>query len=292
MGSALDLAGELSRGERRDARGLARIDHHHQARASSGQRHQSEGPARRMEFRRAVLVRALVAEIEGEGGLRVAPPIGRDAGGAPAQGTVSVGADRQPGAERCAVPQLHRDAGRRDRDRARVVRDEGEGGKRARAGVERGDEEPVLDIVAEGIEPDLAGGKMHLRGAQQAGGIVDDAHDPQRRGGVAAVLPDAERVEGGDGARQQRGGAVVRRAGRPRHQRGFDARARQRDRRGEAHGPAADDHHLDRSVAHAVSFRFVPPPGRGLCVRCGRISLSLTRPRRQIEYIVWPAHRG
>jgi hypothetical protein len=141
-----------------------------------------------------------------------------------------------------------------DRDGARVVRDESEGGERARAGLERGDKEPVLDIVAEGIEPDLRGGKMHLRGAQQAGGIVDDTHDPQRRGGIAAVLPDAQHVEGGDGTRQQRSGAVVGRARGPRHERGLDACARQRDRRGEADRPAADDHHLDRCVAHAVSL--------------------------------------
>jgi hypothetical protein len=37
-----------------------------------------------VEFRRAVLVRPLMAEIEGEGGLPVGLTIGRDAGGLPA----------------------------------------------------------------------------------------------------------------------------------------------------------------------------------------------------------------
>ena len=101
-----------------------------------------------------------------------------------------------------------------DRDRLRRVLDERERAERPGACLERGEQEPVLDIVAEGVEPDLGGGEMNLGRAQQPAGIVDDAHDAQRRRLVAAVLPDAQRIERRDRACQQRGGAVVGRAGR------------------------------------------------------------------------------
>jgi hypothetical protein len=79
-----------------------------------------------MEFRRAVPVRPLVAEIEGESGLPVAPTLGRDAGGLPAQRSMSVGADRKPCGERVAAPQRDGDARVLDREGLRLVLDEGE----------------------------------------------------------------------------------------------------------------------------------------------------------------------
>ena len=63
------------------------------------------------------------------------------------------------------------------------------------------------------------------------------------RSGAAAcgaTGPHAERLQRGDGTRQQRAGAVVGRRP-PRDQRGFDPGLRQRNGRGQAGGAPADD---------------------------------------------------
>ena len=78
-----------------------------------------------------------------------------------------------------------------------------------RAGVERGKQMPVLDVVAEGVEPDLGRGEANLRRAHEPRGRIDDPHDPERRCMRVATRPDAERLQSGDGARQQRGGAMI-----------------------------------------------------------------------------------
>ena len=56
-------------------------------------------------------------------------------------------------------------------------------------GFQRGDQDGVGNVVAEGVEADLAGVEGDLRRADQARGAVDDAHGAERRrfaGDVAA----------------------------------------------------------------------------------------------------------
>ena len=73
-------------------------------------------------------------------------------------------------------------------------------GKRSGALLERRDQMAVLDIVAEGVEIDFVGREFHFRRAPQPAGVVDDAHDPQRRRLRRAERPDAERLQRGDRA--------------------------------------------------------------------------------------------
>jgi len=82
--------------------------------------------------------------------------------------------------------------------------------KFADARFERGDEVPVFDVVAEGIEPDLGGVKKRLGRAKQTLRVVDDAKFFQRHSVWNASLPDAQCFQRLDRARQQRRGAVVR----------------------------------------------------------------------------------
>ena len=197
-----------------------RVDHEDQARALAGQRHQRERPGLGVEFGRGVVVRAAMAEIAGQRGLRIGatarsrcrPPRGRASAARPRRSASRAATGRRP-SSLTVTPIVARSRPPRRRPAISVsVR------QRARTRVERSQQIPVLDIVAEGFEPDLARRKTDLRRAQEPCGVVDDPHDPQRRRLVAAALPDAERVERGDRACEQRGGAVVARTrppGRP-----------------------------------------------------------------------------
>ena len=104
---------------------------------------------------------------------------------------------------------------------------------------------PVLDVMAERLEPDLGGLEHHLRCAQQAGRVVDDADGGERRSLRGAQRPHAQRIECGDRARQQRGSAVVGGRGL-RDQRRLDARRGERNRSGQARRTASD--HCDINV--------------------------------------------
>jgi hypothetical protein len=127
-----------------------------------------------------------------------------------------------------------------------------ERGQLAGASFERGDEKPVLDIVAESIESDLAGGKASFPGAHEPPGVVDDPHDPQGRGMLAATLPDAQRVERLHRTFKQGAGAMIGRGRGIGNQRGLDPGGRKRDRRGQAGRATADNHDLGRQAAHAA----------------------------------------
>jgi hypothetical protein len=135
--------------------------------------------------------------------------IGLDAGGCPAERAPPVGTDRKLGRDGAAVFERYGYAGVAGFDSAGFVLDPNERGKFPRSGIERGQQVPVLDIIAEGVEPDFGRGEADLRCANKAGGRVDDTHDPERRRMGLAGRPDAERLQRGHGTGQQRGGAVV-----------------------------------------------------------------------------------
>ena len=111
MGSPLDLGGELIGRERADARRPRRgSTTSTRLERSPGSGTSVNGPVAGVEFGRAVLVRPLVAKIEGERGLPIGLTVGRDAGGLPAQRAAAVGADRQRGGDAIAVPEPDDDA--------------------------------------------------------------------------------------------------------------------------------------------------------------------------------------
>jgi hypothetical protein len=111
----------------------------------------------------------------------------------------------------------------------------------------------VLDIVAKGVEIDFAGVEFNLGRAPQPAGVIDDAHDLQRRRGTGAVLPHAKGFERRDGTAEQSGGAVVGGGRTFAHQHGGDTAFSQRNRRGEAGWPAAD-HDGRRFFVRAVNL--------------------------------------
>ena len=164
-----------------------------------------------------------MSEVEGERGLPIAAATRVDAGGGAAQRAPAIGADGQASRQHGAIA-ADRHPAALDLDRVGFTLDARERGNPGRAGFQRGGEKPVLDVVPERVEPDLARGKRDLRRPQQPRGIVDDPHDAQRRGMLSAPRPDAERVERLDRAVEQRGSAVVRRSSALGDQRGFDPR--------------------------------------------------------------------
>src|SRR5262245_1548677 len=107
----------------------------------------------------------------------------------------SLRADGQARRRRSAVPAAHGHAFVADLDRDGFVADMEQPGKLARSNFKSRDQKPVLDIVAKSIEPDLAGGKANFPGAHEPRGVVDDPHDSQGRGMLAAALPNAQRLE-------------------------------------------------------------------------------------------------
>ena len=164
-------------------------------------------------------MRPACAEIEGQRGLRIAPAFGLDAGRGAAERTASVGADREPGRTgppSASVTVTSRVA-RSSTASASSAISVSAGNSRARR-VERREQVPVLDVV--GRRPGArsrAAVEADLGRPQQPRRVVDDAHHAQRRRVFRAALPDAERLERRDRAREQCGGAVVVR--RRRHRR-------------------------------------------------------------------------
>ena len=73
----------------------------------------------------------------------------------------------------------------------------------------------VLDVVAERRKADLGRLEADLRRPQEPRGVVDEPHDAERRGMVAALLPDPQRLERRDRAAEQGRGPVVGGRGRP-----------------------------------------------------------------------------
>jgi len=248
LGPAFDLGRELRLGQCGDAGGLRRVGHQHQARAQSRQRHQGEGPACGMEFGRTVVVGALVTEIEGEGGLLVAPTVRRDAGGLPHR-------DRRPSAPiaspalsgaPCASATTTRLSSIATACAVSSITVERGQGPAPRVSSAASMDSRSRYCGTKASSPILARGKMHFRSPQQSCGIVDDAHDAQRRRVIAAVRPDAERIECGHrrlpGVRSC--GCRIRRAWRPARFR--RPRPPMRSLQVRPAGPAADDDHLGR----------------------------------------------
>ena len=100
-----------------------------------------------------------------------------------------------------------------------LVFDKPELGQRTCALFQRSDQMSVLDIVTESIQVDFMRRKFHLRRAPKPLGIVDDAHDLERRCMGHAQSPDAKCLERRDGTCQQSRGAVIRPGGPSAHER-------------------------------------------------------------------------
>jgi len=123
----------------------------------------------------------------------------RDARGLTAQREAPVGADHETRGQRASARGV--DGGRQ------VIRRHGLGlvveareiGKRGGAFLERRNQGAVLDIIAEGFQPDFLAGKLDLGGADQAAGIVDEPHGFERGRLVGAALPDIQALEEVDG---------------------------------------------------------------------------------------------
>src|SRR6185312_2757088 len=204
---------------------------------------------------RGLVVRPRVPEAGGERDLRVAMLVDVDQRRLAAQRLAPVGADGERRGERAAFPERDRDMIGVNRDAERLVLDQGQVGQRAGALRQRLDQHAVLDVPAEGLEVDLVGVELHLRRPPQPAGIVDDAQVPQRRRLLAAERPDAERLQRGDGTREQRGGAVVAPRRRLAGERGRNAGRGKRDRRGQPGRAAADHDRLEFPFVRRQSRR-------------------------------------
>ena len=250
MRAALDLARQFRVVHCGKLSGAGGIEHADQARTPAGQGHEGERTAFGVEFGRRVVMRPRVRQIERQRRLRISALCGFDAGRGAAQRAPAVGADDE--LYPCfAIGVFDRHAGSIARDR------EGRTSKarqfqRGSARFERGDQMPVLDVVAEGVETDLGRGKQDFRRANKPLGGIDEADFAKRRGVRHAGRPHTERFQRRDRTGKQRRGTVIR-LGRRRDQERIDAGRCQRDGRNQAGRPAADDRYLGAEcVAHAV----------------------------------------
>ena len=246
MGAALDLGRERARIERAEMLGLGGIDHADQARPQAGQGNQRERAGLGVELGRDAVVRPRMAEIERQRDLRIVAPLGLDAGGGAAERLAPVGADDEPRGERRAAVERDRDIAVARLDRRGGGRDPPQVRQRGGAAVERRDQVPVLDIVAEGFEPDLGRLERDL-------GRADQPRRYRRSAGSRSAAPTgpgtAPRPPAPRARRPTRTTARwcgCRPAARLRDQRGLDAGGRQRNRGGQPRRAAADHRHFDR----------------------------------------------
>src|SRR5581483_10105407 len=104
-----------------------------------------------------------VPKIEGQRGLRIARTVGVDACRRAAQRAAAVGADGEPRRHGAAVPNVNGYGGLADVDRVRFGANAAQFREPGRVLLKGGDEVAVLDVVAEGVEPDFLGGEADLR---------------------------------------------------------------------------------------------------------------------------------
>ena len=188
-------------------------------------------------------MRTGMRDVAGECGLRVATAVGLDPGRGTAERAPAVGADGEMRHNGAAVLEPNGDAAVADLHRLRFILDPAE---RKLGGplLERGNKIAVLNIVAEGIKADLGRGEPHFRRPQQPRGVVDNAHDAQRRCVLDATRPYPERFQRRDRAGEEGGGAVVGSRRPFGDQDGFDTGSGKRNGGGQASRPAADHNDL------------------------------------------------
>ena len=163
----------------------------------------------------------------------------------------SIGADDEPRGKRWSRRGRDRDGGFIRRNGFGLIVDPRQVGQLGRSIFERGNQCPVFDVLAED-ETDLGAFETHLRRADQAAGIIDQAHGGMRRRVVAAARADADLIEEIDGGAEQGRSAVVGIGHASRNQRDPGARLRERDR-GRKPGRTAAHHRdvmKDRSIIH------------------------------------------
>jgi hypothetical protein len=244
-----------------------------QARAISGEWYQRERTGLGMKLRRDAIMRSGVLEVYGQRGLLVTKTIGSDPGSLPTKRAASVGPDHQsrthPRAARKHNQNLVLPRVDRQRGRVEALQMRESGGAR----VQRRHKMPILNIVAERLDPYVVGLKQDRRSTHQSPRSVDHSDSSKRRCVGTASLPNLERLERADRPHEQRGRAVVRRALRGGDERGLDTCRRKRKRSREACWAAADNGHLNPcgfaiiglhrgalkrlSVHHAVAIEFV-----------------------------------
>ncbi len=144
----------------------------------------------------------------GQRALRIIPVASGDAGRLAHPRAAPIGPDDEARPQRKALAR-QQDAvlvGRDPGDEARLVADPGRGGEPGR---QRRDQLGILDIPAEGGQPDLGGAELDRGLAEQAAGVVDEPHHGQRRGLVGQRVMQAELAEQPPGAVEQGDGAAV-----------------------------------------------------------------------------------
>lgn len=158
-------------------------------------------------------------EAKGKSDLRVAMLFDCDAGRLTGQRFAAVGANNEQRAK-CVAALERNGCGvvAAWPDPYDLVFDKPELGQRTCALFQRRDQMSVLDIVTENIQVDFMRHKFHLRRAPKPPGIVDNAHDFERRCMGRARLPDAKCLERRDGTCQQSRGAVIRPGGSSAHE--------------------------------------------------------------------------
>ena len=164
------------------------------------QRQQRERTDRAQVFPDQAVVRPVVADREGERGLRIAPAVEGDAAQAPHRGAAAVGADDQRAGEPPAVIQGRDQApgAALDGGKARGCHDR-DPGPALRQRHQPLAQRAVLDAIAEGMGADLA----RVVGKACAAARILDPHAPDRLGRIGAGRPQRERIQDALGAIHQ-----------------------------------------------------------------------------------------
>src|SRR6202051_4716764 len=171
----------------------------HHAGAISGQRYKYARTLRRVKLRGDISMRPGMADIESQRRLIEFTALDLDAGGLAAKRLPPVGADHKPRGQGFSLTCPYRDNIVLRVDRGRLIVEPRQAGKLGGALFQRSQQQAVLDVVAEHVETDFIAREADLGCADQAAGVVNQAHDLQFRRLVLDPRPHLQRLQTIDG---------------------------------------------------------------------------------------------
>lgn len=178
--------------------------------------------------------------VEGDRGLIQCAPLYGNPRGIAAERLPAVGPDHETRAQVLSLPGANLGSIVVRLDRIGVVVEPGQMRKLGGAALQRLHQDAVFDVVAERVAVDFITGETHLRRPDQAAGVVDQAHYPQRRRVCGTALPDAEPFQQIDRVAEQGRGPVVGVGQAPCDQGSLCPGHSQTDRRDQSGRTAAD----------------------------------------------------
>ena len=213
MRLVLDFDGQHFGRQGLQAQRLARRDQPDEAGAigralASAQRHEGEGAGALVKLGRNIVVRLLMRQQHGQRRLRIGPGIDRDPGDLPRLRIAAFACHNEFRLDPVAGGQPRLGAGEIQFEIIDQVFNERDVGVFARRFRQSGHQRVIVDILAKGVEVDLARAEFFWRGREDRAGVVDQADAFHRGGVIGQASPQAKSAEKTQRAFEQGDGAA------------------------------------------------------------------------------------